>query len=162
MTLRLLLLLTKLTQSTSLSKKTLNSASSLFYVLLDDPLLFSLFLLSLLYFPFKPFLTLFSRIAEINRSKYLGGDTEHTHLVKGLDFALLERVKSDIAKKEQEEEERRRREREKAEEEQRIAEKDQPSAAKIVSDSGVIVDKPGTFKTRMGKALYTVIFVKRR
>ena len=27
------------------------------------------------------------------QSKYLGGDTEHTHLVKGLDFSLLERVR---------------------------------------------------------------------
>jgi len=28
----------------------------------------------------------------IQESKYLGGDMEHTHLVKGLDFALLEKV----------------------------------------------------------------------
>ena len=28
----------------------------------------------------------------IQASKYLGGDMEHTHLVKGLDFALLEKV----------------------------------------------------------------------
>ncbi|KAH8555872.1 RED-like protein N-terminal region-domain-containing protein [Umbelopsis sp. PMI_123] len=27
------------------------------------------------------------------QSKYLGGDTEHTHLVKGLDYSLLERVR---------------------------------------------------------------------
>lgn len=31
----------------------------------------------------------------IEDSKYLGGDVEHTHLVKGLDFALLEKVKND-------------------------------------------------------------------
>eukprot|EP00887_Chlorella_sp_A99_P003354 scaffold26.g3354.t1 len=30
-------------------------------------------------------------------SKYLGGDVAHTHLVKGLDFALLQRVKADQA-----------------------------------------------------------------
>ena len=29
----------------------------------------------------------------IQESKYLGGDMEHTHLVKGLDFALLQKVK---------------------------------------------------------------------
>lgn len=29
----------------------------------------------------------------IQESKYLGGDMEHTHLVKGLDYALLEKVK---------------------------------------------------------------------
>ena len=32
------------------------------------------------------------RRQEYERSKYLGGDLEHTHLVKGLDYALLERV----------------------------------------------------------------------
>lgn len=28
----------------------------------------------------------------IEESKYLGGDMEHTHLVKGLDYALLQKV----------------------------------------------------------------------
>jgi IK cytokine len=28
------------------------------------------------------------------QSKYLGGDIDHTHLVKGLDLALLERVRA--------------------------------------------------------------------
>ncbi|CBZ56130.1 hypothetical protein NCLIV_065560 [Neospora caninum Liverpool] len=41
----------------------------------------------------------------IEESKYLGGDVEHTHLVKGLDFALLSKVRSELekeaAKKEQ-------------------------------------------------------------
>ena len=32
----------------------------------------------------------------IERSKYLGGDMDHTHLVKGLDYALLQKTKSDI------------------------------------------------------------------
>lgn len=35
------------------------------------------------------------RRQQIEESKYLGGDVEHTHLVKGLDFALLEKVKND-------------------------------------------------------------------
>jgi hypothetical protein len=30
----------------------------------------------------------------IENSKFLGGDVEHTHLVKGLDFALLQKVRS--------------------------------------------------------------------
>lgn len=30
----------------------------------------------------------------IQESKFLGGDMEHTHLVKGLDFALLQKVSS--------------------------------------------------------------------
>jgi IK cytokine len=41
----------------------------------------------------------------IQESKYLGGDMEHTHLVKGLDYALLEKVKAEISSKEIEEEE---------------------------------------------------------
>ena len=32
----------------------------------------------------------------ISESKYLGGDMEHTHLVKGLDFALLQKVRMRI------------------------------------------------------------------
>lgn len=40
---------------------------------------------------------------EIEESKFLGGDMEHTHLVKGLDFALLNKMRSELdakAKKE--------------------------------------------------------------
>lgn len=33
------------------------------------------------------------------QSKYLGGDVEHTHLVKGLDYSLLERVRTDLNNK---------------------------------------------------------------
>lgn len=40
----------------------------------------------------------------IQESKYLGGDMEHTHLVKGLDFALLEKVRAEISNKEKEDE----------------------------------------------------------
>ncbi|XP_031382592.1 suppressor of mec-8 and unc-52 protein homolog 2 [Punica granatum] len=35
----------------------------------------------------------------IEKSKYLGGDVEHTHLVKGLDYALLNKIRSEIGKK---------------------------------------------------------------
>ncbi|XP_057967288.1 suppressor of mec-8 and unc-52 protein homolog 2 [Malania oleifera] len=35
----------------------------------------------------------------IENSKYLGGDVEHTHLVKGLDYALLQKIRSEIDKK---------------------------------------------------------------
>merc|ERR1712168_1591115 len=38
----------------------------------------------------------------IQESKFLGGDMEHTHLVKGLDFALLQKVRSEIAVNESE------------------------------------------------------------
>lgn len=40
----------------------------------------------------------------IQESKFLGGDMEHTHLVKGLDYALLQKVRSEIIVQEQEEE----------------------------------------------------------
>ncbi|KAI9249400.1 RED-like protein N-terminal region-domain-containing protein [Phascolomyces articulosus] len=33
------------------------------------------------------------------QSKYLGGDVDHTHLVKGLDYSLLEKVRNDIGTK---------------------------------------------------------------
>ena len=33
---------------------------------------------------------------EYERSKFLGGDEEHTHLVKGLDYALLARERKTI------------------------------------------------------------------
>ena len=32
----------------------------------------------------------------IDESKFLGGDLEHTHLVKGLDYALLQKVKAEL------------------------------------------------------------------
>lgn len=37
----------------------------------------------------------------MQESKYLGGDMEHTHLVKGLDYSLLHKVRSEIAVREQ-------------------------------------------------------------
>uniref|UniRef100_A0A1L8DLT4 Putative ik cytokine down-regulator of hla class ii n=1 Tax=Nyssomyia neivai TaxID=330878 RepID=A0A1L8DLT4_9DIPT len=40
----------------------------------------------------------------IQESKFLGGDMEHTHLVKGLDYALLQKVRSEIVAKEHEQE----------------------------------------------------------
>jgi IK cytokine len=34
-------------------------------------------------------------------SKYLGGDLEHTHLVKGLDYSLLNKARSEIVPKDE-------------------------------------------------------------
>ena len=42
------------------------------------------------------------RKQQIQESKFLGGDMEHTHLVKGLDYALLQKVRSEIQFKEAE------------------------------------------------------------
>ena len=38
----------------------------------------------------------------IEQSKYLGGDLAHTHLVKGLDYALLQKIRAEQARKEEE------------------------------------------------------------
>ena len=40
-----------------------------------------------------------SHRVSIAQSKYLGGDIEHTHLVKGLDFALLQKMRSELGTK---------------------------------------------------------------
>jgi len=39
--------------------------------------------------------------ASYEASKYLGGDIQHTHMVKGLDFALLNKVRQEIEKREE-------------------------------------------------------------
>ncbi|EKX43631.1 hypothetical protein GUITHDRAFT_153228 [Guillardia theta CCMP2712] len=43
----------------------------------------------------------------VEESKYLGGDMEHTHLVKGLDFALLAKMRSEMQTAEEDEEAKR-------------------------------------------------------
>ena len=40
------------------------------------------------------------RQLSVEESKFLGGDVEHTHLVKGLDFALLRKVRAEMAETE--------------------------------------------------------------
>jgi len=40
----------------------------------------------------------------IDESKYLGGDMDHTHLVKGLDYALLTKVRTEMNKQKQRDE----------------------------------------------------------
>ncbi|KAJ1454897.1 RED-like protein N-terminal region-domain-containing protein [Pelagophyceae sp. CCMP2097] len=49
----------------------------------------------------KDYATEVANLAEmdVETSKYLGGDVEHTHLVRGLDFALLQKIRSEDAKK---------------------------------------------------------------
>lgn len=50
--------------------------------------------------------TEFENMAEIavDQSKYLGGDLEHTHLVKGLDFSLLSKVRGELNKQQKKDE----------------------------------------------------------
>lgn len=84
----------------------------------------------------------------IQESKYLGGDMEHTHLVKGLDFALLQKVRSEIAVREaeiefpqadtgpEEEEEEKEKEREK----EKIKKEDEKPIKKVVEDADLKVE----------------------
>uniref|UniRef100_A0A803JS24 IK cytokine n=1 Tax=Xenopus tropicalis TaxID=8364 RepID=A0A803JS24_XENTR len=75
----------------------------------------------------------------IQESKFLGGDMEHTHLVKGLDFALLQKVRAEIANKEKEEED--------------IMEKPQKETKKDEDPENKI-----EFKTRLGRNVYRMLF----
>ncbi|KAK2117945.1 hypothetical protein P7K49_004832 [Saguinus oedipus] len=74
----------------------------------------------------------------IQESKFLGGDMEHTHLVKGLDFALLQKVRAEIASKEKEEE---------------LMEKPQKETKKDEDPENKI-----EFKTRLGHNVYRMLF----
>lgn len=74
----------------------------------------------------------------IQESKFLGGDMEHTHLVKGLDYALLQKVRSEIEMKEQEQEE----------EMEKLVTK--PKKEKKKEEEEMI------FKTRLGRNVYKV------
>ncbi|KAM8974498.1 protein Red isoform 2-T2 [Pelodytes ibericus] len=75
----------------------------------------------------------------IQESKFLGGDMEHTHLVKGLDFALLQKVRAEITNKEKEEEDL-------MEKPQKETKKDEDPEIKI------------EFKTRLGRNVYRMLF----
>ncbi|KAK1788540.1 hypothetical protein P4O66_016969 [Electrophorus voltai] len=84
----------------------------------------------------------------IQESKFLGGDMEHTHLVKGLDFALLQkatkrRVRAEITSKEREEEDM-------MEKAQKEVKKDEDPEQKI------------EFKTRLGRNVYRILFKGRQ
>jgi len=78
----------------------------------------------------------------IQESKFLGGDMEHTHLVKGLDYALLQKVRSEIQAKEQEQEE---------------------EMEKLVKTKKEKKDdeEEMQFKTKMGRNVYRALFKSR-
>jgi len=78
----------------------------------------------------------------IQESKFLGGDMEHTHLVKGLDYALLQKVRSEIVFKEQAEET--------TEEKADAGSGDEATVAAAES-------KKIAFKTSMGRRIYSAI-----
>jgi len=41
-------------------------------------------------------------VVSVEKSKFLGGDIEHTHLVKGLDYALANKMREETEKREEE------------------------------------------------------------
>lgn len=88
----------------------------------------------------------------INESKFLGGDMEHTHLVKGLDYALLQKVRSEIIVKEQEEEA----EMEKIAE---IIDEEKEKEKQDAENRTVKVDEPETerYRTVIGRNIYNTI-----
>lgn len=86
---------------------------------------------------------------DIEKSKFLGGDLEHTHLVKGLDYALLQKTKAAL---EREEEERL----EKAFEESES--KKQKEAQK--KEEAAKTDNAPRFVTQMGRALHELLMTK--
>ncbi|XP_050553033.1 protein Red [Spodoptera frugiperda] len=80
----------------------------------------------------------------IQESKYLGGDMEHTHLVKGLDYALLQKVRSEIQTREQEQE---------AEMERLVTTPVEP----VKEKKEVPVEEEMQFETAMGKNIFNMI-----
>ncbi|XP_063540900.1 protein Red isoform X1 [Cydia strobilella] len=82
----------------------------------------------------------------IQESKYLGGDMEHTHLVKGLDYALLQKVRSEIQTREQEQEE----------EMERLVSEPPVEAVKEKKEVAP-QEEEIQFKTQMGKNIYNMV-----
>ncbi|KAL0867790.1 hypothetical protein ABMA27_008497 [Loxostege sticticalis] len=93
----------------------------------------------------------------IQESKYLGGDMEHTHLVKGLDYALLQKVRSEIQTREQEQEE----------EMERLVTAPAPAPAPVVEpvkekkEPVVMQEEEMQFKTQMGKNIFNMMLEQR-
>lgn len=80
----------------------------------------------------------------IQQSKFLGGDMEHTHLVKGLDYALLQKVRSEIEAKEHEQEQ---------EMEKLVKPKEKSKKEPEKKDDEM------QFKTKMGRNVYKTIMI---
>ncbi|KAJ8711002.1 hypothetical protein PYW07_008244 [Mythimna separata] len=83
----------------------------------------------------------------IQESKYLGGDMEHTHLVKGLDYALLQKVRSEIQTREQEQE---------AEMERLVSAPVEPVKEKV-KEVPVQQEEEMQFETTVAKNIYNMI-----
>lgn len=90
----------------------------------------------------------------IQESKFLGGDMEHTHLVKGLDYALLQKVRSEITNIEKENEEELERitkeNKNKADEEEK--QKQQEARQRQEEEESM------QFRTRFARNIYRTVF----
>ncbi|CAG2102268.1 unnamed protein product, partial [Medioppia subpectinata] len=90
----------------------------------------------------------------IQESKYLGGDMEHTHLVKGLDYALLHKVKAEITHKETEADE------DDDEEEEREANEAKGANKKAVPVDDDVVEEPDdpfAVKSKIAKNIVNIV-----
>ncbi|KAF1336584.1 Transmembrane protein, partial [Globisporangium splendens] len=76
---------------------------------------------------------------DAEQTKFLGGDMEHTHLVKGLDFALLAQLK---------------REKEKLLQATQQAKTSSTARLEVQAAQQQSAEKPITFKSRMGRLVY--------
>lgn len=96
----------------------------------------------------------------IQESKYLGGDMEHTHLVKGLDFALLQKVRAEIFNKEQQEEQERELEQVEEENEKEKKEKEKVEEEKVEDDEEIKEDEDdvSACRTVVGKNIVRTVF----
>lgn len=83
----------------------------------------------------------------IQESKFLGGDMEHTHLVKGLDYALLQKVRSEIIVKEQEQEI----------EMEKLAEMAEQKEIESKEEDARPVKEEPEYRTIMGRNIYNTI-----
>jgi len=92
------------------------------------------------------------RMVEIDaeKSKYLGGDLKHTHLVKGLDYALLMKVKEETRRKEEEEEH------EKVTKDADAMKQDVTMVPERILQTEY-TGRPPTIKTYSGKVLYAAL-----
>jgi len=81
----------------------------------------------------------------IQESKFLGGDMEHTHLVKGLDYALLQKVRCEIEHQEFEDDEQ-------------LEEAIEGDKTEKVPEKKKDAEEEVLFKTIIGKNIFRAVF----
>ena len=88
-------------------------------------------------------------------SKYLGGDMKHTHLVKGLDYALLNKVKDELTTLRSEVDSKKEKQKKKAANPEKQAHK----TITVTKTAGTTVapDADPVFRTRVGAAVHGIL-----